>query len=80
MKETLARVLGQESVSSAEAVCSQHGRDEGVQRNLPVDLVVWPRSTEEVSAVASICYAKDVPMIAFGTGTGLESGVSAVLV
>ena len=74
------KALGSDSVSSSTAVCTQHGKDEGVERNMPVDLVVWPRSTEEVSAIASICFEKNVPMIPYGTGTGLESGVSAVQV
>lgn len=67
-------------MSSAESVCQQNSRDEGVERNLPADLVVWPKSTEEVSAIASVCYENRVPMIPFGTGTGLESGVCAVQV
>ena len=70
--------MGKENVSSAEAICKQHGRDEGIERGLPPNLVVWPRTTEEVSAIARICYKNKFPMIPFGTGTGLESGVCAV--
>ena len=59
----------------------QHSRDEGIERSHHlVDLVVWPKSTEEVSALASICYERKIPMIPFGTGTGLESGISGVYV
>ena len=71
-------MLGKENVSSAEGICKQHGKDEGVERGLPADLVVWPRSTEEVSAVARLCFENRFPMIPFGTGTGFESGVCAV--
>ena len=39
--------------------------------------VVFPGSVEQVSAVARVCHQHRVPMIPFGTGTGLESGVSA---
>lgn len=35
-------------------VCNQHGQDEGITRNLPADLVVWPKSTEEVSAIGKV--------------------------
>lgn len=80
VKQALVEALGSGAVSSASAVCNQHSRDEGVERSLPVDLVVWPSSTEEVAALAAICYEKNIPMIPYGTGTGLESGVCAVQV
>nr|XP_054749420.1 probable D-lactate dehydrogenase, mitochondrial isoform X2 [Lytechinus pictus] len=41
------------------------------------DLVVWPRTTEEVSHVVQICRDHQAPIIPFGTGTGLEGGVLA---
>uniref|UniRef100_A0A3B3T3K6 Probable D-lactate dehydrogenase, mitochondrial n=1 Tax=Paramormyrops kingsleyae TaxID=1676925 RepID=A0A3B3T3K6_9TELE len=44
----------------------------------PPDVVVWPCSVEEVSALAKICYQHQLPIIPFGTGTGLEGGVGAV--
>lgn len=79
LKLALISALDEESVSASKVVCSQHGRDEGIDRNFPADLVVWPRSTEQVSAIAHICHERKIPMIPFGTGTGLESGVSALL-
>ena len=80
LKLALISALDEESVSASKVVCSQHGRDEGIDRNFPADLVVWPRSTEQVTAIAHICHERKIPMIPFGTGTGLESGVSALLV
>lgn len=43
-------------------------------------MVVFPRSVEEVSALAKICHHHQLPMIPFGTGTGLEGGVGALKV
>lgn len=81
LKQDLVRLLGKDSVSDSETICRQHSRDEGIHRNNHVvDLVVWPKSTEECSIIASVCYEKKVPMIPFGTGTGLESGVCGVYV
>jgi D-lactate dehydrogenase (cytochrome) len=81
LKQNLIKVLGKDGISDSETICRQHSRDEGVERNdHTVDLVVWPKSTEECSIIASICYEKKVPMIPFGTGTGLESGVCGVYV
>ncbi|KAK2723621.1 hypothetical protein QYM36_002084, partial [Artemia franciscana] len=78
LKTLLSGIVGKESVSNAGIVCEQHGRDEGPSMPSPADLVIWPKTTEEVSEVAKLLFAKNVAMIPFGTGTGLESGVCAV--
>ncbi|XP_054749418.2 probable D-lactate dehydrogenase, mitochondrial [Lytechinus pictus] len=77
-KESIAAIVGSQNVSSAEAVREQHNHDESY--HIPVsspDLVVWPRTTEEVSHVVQICRDHQAPIIPFGTGTGLEGGVLA---
>ncbi|XP_046889682.1 probable D-lactate dehydrogenase, mitochondrial isoform X2 [Hypomesus transpacificus] len=71
-------VCGEDGVSLSQAVREQHGRDESVHRCCPPDVVVWPRSVEEVSALAKICHHHCLPIIPFGTGTGLEGGVGAL--
>jgi len=43
-------------------------------------VVVFPRSVDEVSALAKICHHHQLPIIPFGTGTGLEGGVGALQV
>lgn len=42
--------------------------------------MVWPQNVEHVSQLAALCYGHGVPIIPFGTGTGLEGGVCAVQV
>ncbi|XP_012292817.2 probable D-lactate dehydrogenase, mitochondrial isoform X1 [Aotus nancymaae] len=76
--EALKAVVGGSHVSTATAVREQHGRDESVHRCQPPDAVVWPQNVEQVSRVAALCYSQGVPIIPFGTGTGLEGGVCAV--
>ncbi|XP_052453776.1 probable D-lactate dehydrogenase, mitochondrial isoform X2 [Carassius gibelio] len=71
-------VSGEEGVSVGSAVREQHGRDESAHRCRPPDVVVFPRSVEEVSALAKICHHHQLPIIPFGTGTGLEGGVGAL--
>uniref|UniRef100_A0A3P9CGW5 D-lactate dehydrogenase (cytochrome) n=1 Tax=Maylandia zebra TaxID=106582 RepID=A0A3P9CGW5_9CICH len=44
----------------------------------PPDVVVFPRCVEEVSALAKVCHKHRLPIIPFGTGTGLEGGVGAM--
>ncbi|KAG7281566.1 hypothetical protein CRUP_007600 [Coryphaenoides rupestris] len=74
----LTSVCGADGVSTGQTVREQHGRDESVHRCHPPDVVVFPRCVEEVSALAKICNRHKLPIIAFGTGTGLEGGVGAL--
>lgn len=46
----------------------------------PPDVVVFPRCVDEVSSLAKVCHSHHIPIIPFGTGTGLEGGVGAVKV
>ncbi|TRY87992.1 hypothetical protein DNTS_007020 [Danionella cerebrum] len=77
MVRSFRAVCGDEGVSVGNAVREQHGKDESVHRCQPPDVVVFPRSVEEISALAKICHRHRLPIIAFGTGTGLEGGVCA---
>ena len=43
------------------------------------DLVVQPRSTEEVAAVMKICYENTIPVTPRGAGTGLAGGAVPLL-
>ncbi|XP_045892262.1 probable D-lactate dehydrogenase, mitochondrial isoform X2 [Micropterus dolomieu] len=71
-------ICGEDGVSLGEAVREQHGKDESVHRCRPPDVVLFPRCVEEVSALAKVCNNHHLPIIPFGTGTGLEGGVGAV--
>ena len=63
--------------STGAALREQHGRGEAYPEGAQPDAVVWPESTEEVSAALRLCHAHGVPVIAFGAGTSLEGHVSA---
>ncbi|XP_070686237.1 probable D-lactate dehydrogenase, mitochondrial [Pempheris klunzingeri] len=71
-------ICSEDGVSLGETVREQHGKDESVHRCCPPDVVVFPRCVEEVSALAKVCHTHHLPIIPFGTGTGLEGGVGAV--
>ncbi|XP_038383547.1 probable D-lactate dehydrogenase, mitochondrial isoform X5 [Canis lupus baileyi] len=76
--EALKAVVGSSHVSTAAAHREQHGHDESMHRCQPPDVVVWPQNVEQVSRLAALCYSQGLPIIPFGTGTGLEGGVCAV--
>lgn len=50
----------------------QHGHSETWFPTTPPHAVAWPETTQEVSAIAKICSAEGVPLVAWGTGTSLE--------
>ncbi|KAK3755410.1 hypothetical protein QZH41_016616, partial [Actinostola sp. cb2023] len=78
LKNTFQSILGEDNVSSALAVREQHGRDESYHKCRPADLVVFPANKEEVSEIAKLCYDNEIPMVPYGTGTGLEGGIVAL--
>ncbi|KAL6742617.1 hypothetical protein Aduo_015749 [Ancylostoma duodenale] len=67
-------ILGTDAVSLKEAVRKQFSRDEGhLLPRLPT-VVLSPTSVEQVAAVVRVCNEKSIPVVAYGTGTGLEGG------
>merc|ERR1719334_3101808 len=78
LKQELVAIVGTGNISSGESVVLQHGQDEGPHAGQAPDLVVFPRSTQEVSQVCSLCTKYSIPIIPYGTGTGLEGGISAI--
>ncbi len=73
----LEAIVG-ERLSTADAVREQHGHDESYHPSQAPGAVVFARSTEEVSAVVTLCAEHKVPVIPFGTGTSLEGHVAAL--
>ena len=77
IKKAFQGIVGEKNVSSAMVVREQHGKDESHHKCHPADLVVWPENKEQVSEVAKLCNDHCIPLIPFGSGTGLEGGVVA---
>jgi D-lactate dehydrogenase (cytochrome) len=59
-------------------VCAHHGKDESSLPAAPPEGVVFALTTEEVSAIVTLCHAHRVPVIAYGAGTSLEGHLHAV--
>lgn len=49
-------------------------------RCAPPQVVAFAESVEQVSGVARLCNEHRVPLIPFGSGTGLEGGINAIKV
>ncbi|HVF64387.1 MAG TPA: FAD-linked oxidase C-terminal domain-containing protein [Casimicrobiaceae bacterium] len=73
----LVHDFGDRAVTNA-SVCEQHGHGEGLADSSPPDVVVFPKTNEEVASIVALCNASRVPVIAFGVGTSLEGHVAAL--
>ncbi|KAL1883984.1 hypothetical protein Daus18300_000092 [Diaporthe australafricana] len=74
----IASVIGRDNVTYDEDVLDHHGHSEWSTSNTPVRAaaVVYPRSTEDVVAIAKTCSARRVPMIPYGAGSSVEGNFS----
>lgn len=75
--DDLRRLLG-DRVSVAAAVREHHSHGESWHAAGVPDAVVFPITTEEVSAIVSLCARHRTPMVPFGMGSSLEGHVNAV--
>ena len=74
---SLHQLLG-ERLSTAAPVREKHGKDASYHPCVPPDAVAFAQSTEEVSEIVKICAQHKVPVIPFGSGTGLEGHIVAL--
>lgn len=73
----LSRLLG-ERVSTKAGVLATHGRDESWHHPHSPDIVAFPRTTEEVAAIARICHERRLPIVPFGLGSSVEGALIPV--
>ena len=75
----LRQSLGEDSISTDDEDLKAHGYSEWSSINieqLPV-IVVYPKSTAEVSEIARTCHRYRLPMVPYSGGTSLEGNFSA---
>ncbi|XP_075252805.1 putative D-lactate dehydrogenase, mitochondrial isoform X3 [Convolutriloba macropyga] len=66
-----------ERLTSSTSIRDQYGRDESHFVHSPQpDFVAFPNSTQEVSNILKFCNQNLINVVPFGTGTGLEGGVT----
>ncbi|QBK26053.1 FAD-binding oxidoreductase [Ureibacillus thermophilus] len=75
IEQRLLTFLSKEQVTTNETVRQLHGQDESYHTPALPDLVVFPRSTEEVSKILKIANEYEVPVTPFGAGSSLEGHV-----
>lgn len=73
--DVLKEKLSEEQVSTNETIRELHSKDETYLKPSFPDVVVFPKSTEEVSEIMKIAQQFKTPITPFGVGTSLEGHV-----
>jgi len=68
------KILGELYVSTDLDVLNNYAHDETENLHFLPDIVIKPRTAEELSAVMKICNAYKIPVTPRGAGTGLSGG------
>jgi D-lactate dehydrogenase (cytochrome) len=74
----LKKLIGEDRVTINETILSGHSHDESYHQPKKPDVVVFTRSTDEVSMVMKYAHSHLIPVTAFGLGTSLEGHVIPV--
>ena len=70
-------IIGEQFVFVSEESINNYASDETENLHFPPDIVVKPRTAEEISAVMKICNQYKIPVTPRGAGTGLSGGALA---
>ncbi|MDJ0926739.1 MAG: FAD-linked oxidase C-terminal domain-containing protein [Gammaproteobacteria bacterium] len=65
-------------VTESHSQREHHSHDESWHEPRLPDAVCYPKDIDEVAAILSTCNENRVPVVPFGTGTGMEGGTVAV--
>ncbi|ODQ66395.1 FAD-binding domain-containing protein [Nadsonia fulvescens var. elongata DSM 6958] len=78
MPELIA-ALGEDGLSIDDEDLKSHGYSEWATYNIDKNpiAIAYPRSTQEVSAIAKVCHKYRIPMIGFSGGSSLEGNFCA---
>jgi glycolate oxidase len=72
-------IVGDQYVFVDEEVLSNYASDQTEDLHYPPEVVIKPRTAEEISAILKICNAHKIPVTPRGGGTGLSGGALAHL-
>jgi len=72
--EAFRKIVGEQYVLADDESKQTYGRDETENLLFPPELVIKPRTAEEISAILRICNKDGIPVTPRGAGTGLSGG------
>jgi len=68
------QIVGERYVLTDEETLNNYGHDETEKLHFPPEVVLKPRSAEEISEVMKVCNHYKIPVTPRGAGTGLSGG------
>ncbi len=72
--EAFKNIIGELFVFADEESLSNYAHDQTENLHYPPEVVLKPRTTEEVSKIMKLCNANNIPVTPRGAGTGLSGG------
>ncbi|WP_205628747.1 FAD-binding oxidoreductase, partial [Acinetobacter baumannii] len=72
MIAALQKIIEADRVTVNQTMREQHSKDESYHTPKLPDVVVFPKSTEEVSRIVQWANEHRIPVTPFGIGSGLE--------
>jgi glycolate oxidase len=72
--EAFKKILGERFVFTDEESLHNYSHDETEDLHYPPEVVLKPKTAEEISAILKICNAAKIPVTPRGAGTGLSGG------
>ena len=72
--EAFKKILGERFVLTDEESLHHYSHDETEDLHYPPEVVVKPRTAEEISAILKLCNGARIPVTPRGAGTGLSGG------
>lgn len=76
---TFKSIVGEQYVSADEETLNHYAHDETENLHYPPEVVIKPRTAEEISAILALCNQEKIPVTPRGAGTGLSGGALAHL-
>jgi glycolate oxidase len=72
--EAFKKIVGEQYVFSDEESLNNYSHDETEDLHYLPEIVIKPRTAEEISAILKICNKEKIPVTPRGAGTGLSGG------
>jgi D-lactate dehydrogenase (cytochrome) len=70
--------VGEDRASTGQSNLDLHSKDESPHQGVRPDIVVWPKSTDEVAAILKMANEQRIPVTPWGAGKGLEGNAIPV--
>jgi glycolate oxidase len=77
--DAFKKIVGEQYVFADEESLETYAHDETENLHYPPEVVIKPRTAEEISAILKICNREKIPVTPRGAGTGLSGGALAHL-